>query len=123
MDKALERKLRKICEEHPEEVIRVLLEAAFWPKSLKTNTQYSRYDDDTYMGHISVVFSGDSDGWLDIMSEKDPEDMFSHRFRNFFGGGQSERVRNAILILAMAIKLDNEDRPQHRPPRNKDLVP
>jgi hypothetical protein len=30
------------------------------------------------------------------------------------GGGQSPRVRNALLILAEAIRLDNIDAPQDR---------
>jgi len=37
------------------------------------------------------------------------------RFRNTFGGGNSERVRIALMILALAIKLDNEERPQYKP--------
>jgi len=124
LDKTLEKKLRKLCEEHPDEVVTTLLESHFWLKSLATNTNYVRFDDDTYMGHISIAFSQDADGWLEVLSNKDPEDPYSHRFRMpMFGGGQSGRVRTALLILALAIKLDNEKRPQNRPPRNKSVTP
>lgn len=33
-------------------------------------------------------------------------------FRSYDGGGKSQRVRNALMILALAIKLDNEEYPQ-----------
>jgi len=115
MDKRLERKLQQLCQNNPDEVIKVLLESHFWLKDLEPSTAYGRFDDDTYTGHITVVFSQDGDGWLEVLSEKDPEDPFSHRFRMpFHGGGQSGRVRTALLILALAIKLDNEERPQQR---------
>ena len=120
MESTLERKLRKLCREHPDEVVQTLLESHFWLKGVATKTAYVRFDDDTYLGHISVAFSEDADGWLEVWSNQDPEDRFSHRFRMpMFGGGQSGRVRTALLILALAIKLDNQERPQHRPPRKK----
>jgi len=118
LEKALEKKVRKFCQEYPEEVARALLESHFWLKGLEPNTHYARFDDDTYAGHIAVTFSQDGDGWLEVLSEKDPEDPYSHRFKMpLHGGGQSGRVRTALLILALAIKLDNEERPQDRPPR------
>ena len=33
------------------------------------------------------------------------------RFRTSGGGGHSLRVRNALMLLALAIKLDNEEDP------------
>ena len=118
MDKRLQRKLQQYCKDHPDEVAKVLLESHFWHEGLEPNTTYARFDDDTYSGHISVAFSQDGDGWLEVLSEKDPEDPLSHRFRMpLHGGGQSGRVRTALLILALAIKLDNEERPQNRPPK------
>ena len=50
---------------------------------------------------VSVVFSPDGDAWVTT----DPRGC---RFRTYAGGGTSLRVRNALLMLAMAIKLDNE---------------
>lgn len=34
------------------------------------------------------------------------------RFRTFGGGGLSPRTRNALMILAEAIRRDKEERPQ-----------
>lgn len=81
---------------------------------LKVREVYSRIHDDhdgTYEGNIRVMFGPDGDGWVETYHPHNG----SLRFRNFFGGGQSLRVLNALLILAYAIKLDNEDRPQYRP--------
>jgi len=37
--------------------------------------------------------------------------------RGGFGGGRSLRAHNALVLLALAIKLDNEERPDHIPSR------
>lgn len=111
----LMQKIRKICEEYPNEVIQALLETPFWPAGIETSEYYRRFDDDTRKGMLWVMFSPDGDSWVDVAAEKDPEEMIhSHRFRNYFGGGQSERVHVALKILAVAIKLDNEEHPQDR---------
>lgn len=58
---------------------------------------------------IGVGLSVDGDVWLQL-----PPMVTSLRFRTYAGGGQSPRVRNALLILAEAIRRDNEARPQRR---------
>lgn len=77
---------------------------------------YQRFEDDSPEGFISVMFGGDGDGYLTIAAQMDPnEHKWSMRFRMpMMGGGQSPRVRNALLILAEAIRLDNLDHPQQR---------
>ncbi len=111
----LRRKIRELCQEYPELVIQELLEAPFWPSSISTNTLYARGDDDTAEGEISVAFSPDGDGWVEVLSHPDPAEMSqSHRFRTYFGGGQSLRTQTALKVLAVAIQLDNQERPQHR---------
>lgn len=108
--------VREAVSHDPEEVLKILLEGSHWPTSLKSDNAYSRYDDDTQRGRIGVAFSPDGDAWIEVWSLPDPEEMnFMHRFRSYFGGGQSERVRMALFILAYAIHLDNQSRPQHRP--------
>lgn len=96
--------------------IHKLLNKPFWLETLETMTCYQRYEDDSPLGSISVVFGVDGDGHLSVVSEPDPnEPRLSMRFRMpMIGGGQSPRVRNALLILAEAIRLDNEEHPQHR---------
>lgn len=121
LDKALERKIKKLCREHPTEVAQILLESHFWLQGLESNTHYKRFDDETYQGFVSVMISEDGDGWVEVWSRVDEEDPFSHRFRMpLHGGGQSPRMRTAVTIMALAIKLDNEERPQNRPPRPRD---
>lgn len=93
-----------------------LLEMPFWLSTLETGEQYQRYEDDTPLGYLAVLFGGDGDGYITVFHEQDPNDRhMSMRFRMpMIGGGQSPRVRNALLILARAIQLDNEDKPQQR---------
>jgi len=108
--------LRKAIEEDSLAVIRVLLESWFWPKSLGTMEPYERFEDDSPRGQISVLFTQDGDGWIQVISKPDPNEMNSmFRFRMpMIGGGESPRTRVALLILAEAIRLDNEKNPQHR---------
>lgn len=100
----------------PEKAMRQLLETPFWPSTLKPGELYQRYEDDSPLGFLSITFGCDGDGHILVLHEQDPKERrFSMRFRMpMTGGGQSPRVRNALLILAEAIRLDNEDHPQHR---------
>jgi len=88
-----------------------LLETPFWPEGLETRTRYYRPHDDEppANGHgISVVISNDGDVWPDL--QRAP--FIGPRYRMpMIGGGASPRVRNALLLLALAIKLDNAERP------------
>ena len=88
-----------------------------WEKAWKyfpTNDSHSRYEDDSREGFISVVFSIDGDSWIGFCPDPN-ERRHSFRFRvPMMGGGQSPRVRKALMVLGMAIKADNEERPQKR---------
>jgi len=107
--------IKKLCREHWDEIAEVLLETPHWPAGIEVDERYTRFDDDTRKGHIALLISNDGDAWLDLLSQLDEEDPYSHRFRMpMIGGGQSPRVRQALLILALAIKKDNEEHPQHR---------
>lgn len=88
---------------------RLVLENPFWIPELDDNNYYERLHDDhdgTFKGKIIVCF----DEFGDIRIGTDRERHWL-RFRNSGGGGMSLRVRNAIMILALAIKLDNEENP------------
>ncbi|OHA89858.1 MAG: hypothetical protein A2741_03005 [Candidatus Zambryskibacteria bacterium RIFCSPHIGHO2_01_FULL_43_27] len=114
MDK---RQLKKIIEANADLAVDILLETPFWPKSLNDRTLYRRRSDDTDGADdaISVTFSSDGDGWIEVESSYDPESTnisLSQRFRMpLWGGGRSPHVRNALLILAVAISLDNKELP------------
>lgn len=108
--------LKKAIEQDPLSVIRFLLESWFWPESLGTMESYERFEDDSPKGQISVQFTQDGDAWIQVISKPDPNEVNStFRFRMpMIGGGESPRTRVALLILAEAIRLDNEKSPQHR---------
>lgn len=96
--------------------VQKLLETPFWLPTLKTGQNYQRFEDDSPQGFVSVMVAGDGDCHMMLSAEMDPnEHKFSFRFRMpMTGGGESPRVRNALLFLAEAIRLDNEERPQNR---------
>lgn len=88
-----------------------VLEGAYWPASLSTQMVYRRRQDDTdgQLGpdqSLSLVIGPDGDVWVLLPGFK------SLRFRTFFGGGSSLRTRNALLVLAEAIRRDNAKHPQ-----------
>jgi hypothetical protein len=53
-----------------------------------------------------VVIGPDGDCWVTAGGGQ------TLRFRTWAGGGHSLRVRQALMVLAEAIRRDNEDRPQ-----------
>lgn len=90
-----------------------------WIEGLKTMEGYRRYEDDTRHAHLDVIIGDDGDAHVSFWA--DPDDPYqskvwpSLRFRMpMIGGGESPRVRKALLLLAAAIKLDNEEHPQNR---------
>ena len=88
--------------------VRAILEQPFWLQTLQTMHCYHRLHDDTdgkNTGAICVVIAPDGDIHAGV-------DTPSLRFRTDGGGGASLRTRNALMILAEAIRLDNEDRPR-----------
>jgi hypothetical protein len=90
---------------------RRVLENPFWITTLKTEETYSRFYDDhdgEFDGELLVYFDKSGDAWVETTKKYNK----ALRFRDFLGGGQSQRVRNALMILALAIELDNEDHPQ-----------
>lgn len=100
-----------------QKMVEQLLSEPYWLPNLDTRTSYWRYEDDSPLGQLIISFSPDGDGHIHVMAEHDPNEgpKWSQRFRMpMMGGGQSPRVRNALLILAEAIRLDNIDSPQDR---------
>lgn len=101
-----------------EDRIKKLLEENFWLPTLDTMSNYQRFEDDSMSGSLNVAFGTDGDGHITVIQDRDPKEFkLAMRFRMpMIGGGESPRVRNALLILAEAIRLDNLDHPQHRIP-------
>ena len=87
-----------------------ILQGFPWPPELVTGTHYRRLHDDhdgMREGELIVAFSADGDAWIYTDKHQGP----TLRFRSPSGGGHSPRVRNALIILALAIKLDSDDAP------------
>ena len=90
---------------------RDVLEKPFWIPELDAKTCYERVHDDCdgkEEGKIVVFFDNDGDAYVGT----DKHHGLFLRFRNLIGGGMSLRVRAALMLLAWAIKLDNEEKPQ-----------
>lgn len=100
-----------------EKALDTLLEGHYPPpEGLRANPSrmYERRHDDTdgergLEQYLTVMFSVDGDAWLTQGLGK------SLRFRKDEGGGQSVRVQRALMVLAEAIRRDNEERPQSPP--------
>lgn len=90
-----------------ENTLEKILNSDFWIKSLKTQKDYFRTHDDCdgdMSQGVSVSIRPDGDVYVSTTHKE-----VGCRFRMpFLGGGLSPRVRNALLILAMAIDLDNK---------------
>jgi hypothetical protein len=92
------------------DVLRVLNNPLEIPE-ISTQKVYARIHDDhdgTYEGKL-MIFELENG---DMVVTTDKHQGSPLRFRNYFGGGQSLRVHNALKILALAIKLDNDEHPQ-----------
>ena len=87
-------------------LVHKVLETPFWPEDLQAMKRYFRTHDDCdgERGNgITVTISTDGDAWVETCPG-------GCRFRMpMTGGGLSPRVRNALLLLAVAIKLDNQE--------------
>lgn len=109
--------LRRLIGKYPSDAADILLDTPFWHQEVKTERAYSREGDDTdgKKQGITVAFGPDSDAWFEVRSfdgeRGDKTPPITHRFRSGFGGSNSDRVRTALLVLARAIDLENERKP------------
>lgn len=85
-----------------------------WPPSLKVREQYRVNCDDNSKAWFGVLIAEDGDVHV-AMHEPSPHtqeygDPFpSVRIRTTYGGGRNLRTRQALLWLAEAMRLDNEE--------------
>lgn len=94
-----------------EERIKEILDDCFWLPTLKSDENYFRTHDDCD-GDLNEGIGVAIDMVGDVWIQTHVRPMNSLRFRMpMGGGGRSHRVRNALLILAEAIRLDNADNP------------
>jgi hypothetical protein len=100
-------KMKPPSDEKIAKYMRTILETSFWPSQLSPKETYFRTQDDCdgdLSNGMSVTFSEDGDAWIDTFRN-------CCRFRTHGGGGRSLRVRNALILLAIAIQLDNKEFP------------
>lgn len=93
--------------------------APHWPKGIEANTLYRIPCDDKGRNGgswLQLFVANDGDvhvsmqDWEEIGEEGSRPDPFpSIRIRTLPGGGRSLRTRQALLWLAEAIRLDNEE--------------
>jgi len=87
-----------------------VLKHPFWVPELKSGVTYSRLHDDT---------DGHKEGYINVYFDQMGDARFSTdlsrqilRFRTHGGGGMSLHTRAGLILLALGIYLDNEERPQ-----------
>lgn len=92
------------------DMIKQVLETPYWIPTLKADIPYFITNDDCdgnlHQG-ITVTIDCQGDAWISINGERGYQTC---RIRTFNGGGHNHRTRNALMILAEAIRLDNEGR-------------
>ena len=89
--------------------------ATIWSK-VRPETQYSAECDDAE-GYLNVIVSREGDVFLTIDRGANQAGMHpSFRSRTHGGGGHKEKIRQALLILAMAIIEDEETNNQPSEP-------
>jgi hypothetical protein len=103
-------------DEEVRRAIDILLESEYWPDAVKSDELYQRRHDDTdgenNPSDLTQYLSLGIDNWGDVHINIPPGKWRELRFRTRQGGGQSERVRKALIILAEAIRRDNEKNPE-----------
>ena len=77
---------------------------------LKHNIQYTRYEDMSPDGTLTVIFQKDGDAVVSIQ-EEDGSSASVEFCSPMGGGGRSPAVLMALRELAMAIIKDNTERP------------
>lgn len=96
-------------------VLNFVLEDSYWIETIEVGKIYERRHDDTdgcynKSQYLSLII--DSSGNSDVHIFIHPGKYRTLRFRNPFGGGKSERVRKALLIVMEAIRRDNKNNPE-----------
>lgn len=91
--------------------------ALVWPTRVEKEKTYERFEDMSPRGRLTVLVQQDGDVILSIIPDPDEPRHYvaSVEFcESACGAGQSSRVRYALLKLAEAIILDNEEKSQER---------
>jgi hypothetical protein len=92
------------------DMIKQVLETPYWIPTLKADKPYFITNDDCdgkIRQGITVIIDSQGDAWVTVDGNKG---YGTSRIRTFNGGGHNHRTRNALMILAEAIRLDNEKR-------------
>lgn len=104
----VDRTVGRLCPKRA--VARVLIPDYSLP-TLAPRVAYTRVQDDTdgertHEHDLTVAIGPDGDCWVSAGGGR------SIRFRTWAGGGQSLRTRQALMVLAEAIRQDNAERSQ-----------
>ena len=99
----VERVVGRLC---PKRAVSRALTPDYWLQTLATQIGYTRRHDDTdgrrdHEQDLTVCIGPDGDAWITAGGGQ------VLLFRTYAGGGQSLRTRQALMVLAEAIRLDN----------------
>ena len=90
-------------------LVKRLLENPLWLDGLDINTTYTRKDDDNpedIESELQISINSNGDISISVYGK-------CLRFNNSSGGGRSLRTHAALAMLALAMKLDEEERPDN----------
>ncbi len=111
----IEEIIKKLLDEDQDTVVKTILKYLPWPREVRTQTEYfvKEDDNDGIRRGIGVSFLDNGDGIIDLSSYHIESEIYStphvYRFRNLCGGGRKLFVHGALLLLALAIKLDPDE--------------
>ena len=119
--KRIEEKVKKLLLEDCKTVIETILENLAWPREVDTDTKYFvREDDgDGAIRGISVHFLSNGDSVVDlreccIESHFTESSIYSmphiYRFRDVSGGSMNPLIQKALLLLALTIANDSDEK-------------
>lgn len=87
-----------------------ILSGYFWPEHIDTRTPYTTTHDDNEgdpkSGYLTVMFSPDGDAWIETTKERRGQLRFRVPEQ---GGGKFPKIRNALLLLAEAIRQEGKE--------------
>lgn len=91
-----------------------ILTEPFWPPNLTTKdvvyrTTHDDNDGEPASGFLSITFSMDGDAWIQIGGKNERTSPVLRYRMPVFGGGRFPKVRNALLLLADAIRQEGID--------------
>jgi hypothetical protein len=101
----LRERIAALCATCPDEVLHTLLQTQFWPTKIAAGQKYECGEDHPELGGLSIAFSPNGSGFIFTVQRKNRPPLQFHTTEN---GGQHPMVRQALMFLAVAITIEQE---------------